>query len=78
MQTKGSKHQSEKENETDLQLIETHSQTFTCTKEKTSKASPTPFLKIMLFLCFHNSLTIPTQIVFQTLLTVSEAQLNLN
>ena len=78
MQTKGSKHQSEKENETDIQLIETHNQTFTCTKEKTSKASPTSLLKIMLFLCFYNSLTTPTQIVFQTLLTVSEAQLNLN
>jgi len=78
MQTKGFKHQSEKENEVDLQLMETHNQTFTCTKEKTSKASPTPPLKIMLFLCFHISLTTPTQIVFQTLLTISEAQLNLN
>jgi len=48
MQTKGSKHQSKKENEADLQLKETHNQTFTCTKEKTSEASPTPLLKIML------------------------------
>jgi len=29
-------------------------------------------------MCFHISLTTPTQIVFQTLLTVYEAQLNLN
>jgi len=50
MHTKSSKHQSEKENETDLKLIETHNQTFTCTKEKTSNASPTPLLKIILFL----------------------------
>ena len=75
MQTKGSKHQSEKENEVDLQLKETYNQIFTCTKEKTSETSPTPLLKIMLFLCFRNSLTTPTQIVVQTLLTASEAQL---
>jgi len=29
MQTKGSKHQSEKENDANLQLIETHNQPFT-------------------------------------------------
>ena len=75
IQTKGSRHQSEKAKRVAWDLVVTHDQVFNWTKAKTSETSVTPLLKITLFLCFHNSLTTAIQTAPHT---SPEASLSLN